>query len=183
MFSRRVVPPWIAAALFATPVWGQSPPYDLQPGTYNAPSGTGAYSPTVPLGPPLGPSSMAGQPFGQATIFPQNLLNRDILNSDQTILHQQLQQQSARQAGVPMREDKVVISVKLPEADAQLWVNGQTTKQKGAERVFMTPPLQPGKYKYELRASWAANKTPVVTSRTVIFQPGEDLVIDFSRNP
>jgi uncharacterized protein (TIGR03000 family) len=173
---------WTIVAILPSPAWSQSPPFYLQPGTYNAPAGAGAYSPTVPLRTPYGPVYMPGQPFGQASIFPQNLLNRDILIPNQAIWYQQLQR-SARQTGRQVREDKVVISVKMPEGDAQLWVNDQPTKQKGLERVFVTPPLEPGTYKYQLRASWVANKTPVRVARTVTFQPGDDLVIDFAKKP
>lgn len=168
----------ILLAVLTVPVWGQTPPY-LQPGTYNAPAGAGAHSPANPSA----PFSLPRQPSGPvAPTLPLSVLNRDILNPSQAIWLQQLQR-TVGPMPRPSDAGKVVIKVKLPMADAQLWVNDQPTRQKGLERVFVTPPLEPGKYRYRFRASWVANKTLVRSEQTLIFQPGEDLVIDLSKKP
>ena len=108
-------------------------------------------------------------------------LNRDILNPSQGLLFQQLESSVLR---TPRREleAKASFAVKMPSADAQLWVNDELTRQKGLERKFVTPPLEPGQqYRYRFRVSWVANKTPEHSGQTVIFQPGEDLVIDLAK--
>jgi uncharacterized protein (TIGR03000 family) len=78
---------------------------------------------------------------------------------------------------------KAVVNVKLPSPDAQLWVNDQATKQSGQARVFVTPDLEPGSYRYRFQASWTADDVPVRASRTVVFQPGDDVVVDFTTEP
>jgi uncharacterized protein (TIGR03000 family) len=44
--------------------------------------------------------------------------------------------------------------VRLP-ADAQLWIDGVRSRQWGTERLFVSPPLAPGReFVYELHARW-----------------------------
>ena len=73
------------------------------------------------------------------------------------------------------------LTVRLPDPAAELWVEKTATKAKGAERVFDSPPLKPGEYKYELIASWTENGQPRAESRTVSAKPGESFVVDFTR--
>jgi uncharacterized protein (TIGR03000 family) len=50
--------------------------------------------------------------------------------------------------------DKAEIEVRLP-ANAELWLDGAPTTQRGAMRTFETPPLQVGQvFTYEFRARW-----------------------------
>ena len=50
--------------------------------------------------------------------------------------------------------DKATIEVTLPE-NAELWLDGQPTTQRGATRTFESPPLQVGnRFTYEFRARW-----------------------------
>jgi len=60
------------------------------------------------------------------------------------------------------------VTVRLP-ADAKLWVDGRPTKQTGAVREFVTPPvLRPGQtYQYTFRAEWAENGRRVARERAV----------------
>jgi uncharacterized protein (TIGR03000 family) len=175
MNGAKLAMPVVALAAFASPVLGQTPPY-LEPGTYNAPAGASAYTPTNPNA----SLSIPALPTGPgAALYPQNPLNRDILNPLQGLWLQELES-SVLRTPRPELEAKAKFSVKVPAADAQLWVNDQLTKQKGLERVFVTPPLEPGQYRYRLRVSWVANKKTEQSGQTVTFKPGEDLVIDFS---
>jgi uncharacterized protein (TIGR03000 family) len=51
--------------------------------------------------------------------------------------------------------------VALP-ADAELWLNGQRTQRNGAERDFITPPLQTGQTcAYQVKARWTQDGQPV----------------------
>lgn len=174
MYVAKLALPGLMVIAFAAPAMGQSPPY-LQPGTYNAPAGASAYTPTIPIT----PSSTPVLPPGP-TVYSQNPLNRDILNPNQGILFQQLESSILRSPRSNL-EAKASFSVKVPAADAQLWVNDQLTSQKGLERRFVTPALESGQYRYRFRVSWVANKTPEQSGQSVVFQPGEDVVVDLSK--
>jgi hypothetical protein len=45
------------------------------------------------------------------------------------------------------------ISVKVP-ANAQLWFDGSKMTSTGTVRTFQSPPLNPGRYTYVIRARW-----------------------------
>jgi heterogeneous nuclear ribonucleoprotein F/H len=61
----------------------------------------------------------------------------------------------------PAEGDKARLHVALP-ADAELWLNGQRMQRKGAERDYITPPLQTGlTYAYQVRARWTQDGQPV----------------------
>jgi uncharacterized protein (TIGR03000 family) len=184
MYSAKIGLSGVMVLLLASPLVAQSPGV-LEGGTYNAPSGADAYTPTAPLGTPIAPFAMPGQPFGQpGPTSPPNLLNRDILNPNQWIWLQQYQRQAGKGAQLPPgpgQENRALIKVRVPTAETQLWVNDQLTRQKGLERVFITPPLELGTYRYRFRASWSVDRTPDSAVRTVTFQPDTALVIDFTR--
>jgi uncharacterized protein (TIGR03000 family) len=77
---------------------------------------------------------------------------------------------------------KVTVTVVLPDAEAEVWIDSNSTKQKGLERTFVTPPLEPGNYVYLVRASWVENKeTRVTTERTLKFRPGATIRVDFTK--
>src|SRR5207253_9846272 len=47
------------------------------------------------------------------------------------------------------------VTVLLPAANAQVWVQGQPMVSAGATREFVSPALTPGEnYTYEIRAIW-----------------------------
>lgn len=171
---------WIAGVMAAIPLWAQAPSGTLQGGTYNAPAGAGASTPFKPGG-QSAPFTNPSLPFGPP---PENVLNRDILNQSPQLWMQQLRSQTSRSV-VPMpsraQGDKAVIRVKLPTGDAKLWVNGQITKQQGQDRVFVTPNLQSGTFRYQIQASWTADEVPVRTTRAIVFEPGADVSIDFTK--
>jgi uncharacterized protein (TIGR03000 family) len=60
--------------------------------------------------------------------------------------------------------------VKLP-ADAKLTIDGEATKSTTSERVFLTPPLTPGKsYSYTLQATVVVEgKNEVITKEVQVF--------------
>jgi uncharacterized protein (TIGR03000 family) len=69
--------------------------------------------------------------------------------------------------------------VRLP-ADATLEVDDTPTKQTGAVRKFVTPPLQPGtRYSYVLTAKWEPNNyTKITRTRKVYVRAGEETQAD-----
>jgi uncharacterized protein (TIGR03000 family) len=74
------------------------------------------------------------------------------------------------------------LTVRLP-ADARLTVEGQVTKQTGAERRFISPPLEPGqKFSYTLAAFWEPNNyTKIARTRKVSVQAGKETEVDLTK--
>jgi uncharacterized protein (TIGR03000 family) len=74
------------------------------------------------------------------------------------------------------------LTVRLP-ADARLTVEGQVTKQTGAERRFVSPPLEPGqKFSYTLSAFWEPNNyTKITRTRKVSVQAGKEVEVDLTK--
>jgi len=73
------------------------------------------------------------------------------------------------------------IFVRLESPDAKVWLDDQATKQSGLNRMFDTPPLQPGVYTYHVRAKWKMNGRDMDETRVVHFRPGEALTVDFTQ--
>jgi uncharacterized protein (TIGR03000 family) len=72
-----------------------------------------------------------------------------------------------------------LLMVHVP-ADAELWVSGAATQQRGEWRSFVTPPLEKGRAStYEVHARWKQNGTDVERSREVQMQPGDRATVDF----
>ena len=63
--------------------------------------------------------------------------------------------------------------VSLP-ADASLTIDGEATSSTSAQRVFVTPALEPGKeYEYTLKAEVVRDGKPQVATAKVTIRPGE----------
>ena len=70
--------------------------------------------------------------------------------------------------------------MQLPNADAQVWFDGNATRQGGAERMFATPPLTPGRvYHYQIEAKWMENGVEMSKTRTITVKPGESATVVF----
>jgi uncharacterized protein (TIGR03000 family) len=69
--------------------------------------------------------------------------------------------------------DRALLSVQAP-AGATVWVQGTETKQKGAERTFISPALKPGQdYSYTVKAQWKVNDKTVEQTQNVSVRAGE----------
>jgi uncharacterized protein (TIGR03000 family) len=85
-------------------------------------------------------------------------------------------------AGMSAQGNEATIIANLP-ADATLTIDGERTQSTGGTRMFVSPPLQPGKtYQYTLRAEVNRDGRRETTSRTVDVQAGRttNVNIDFS---
>jgi uncharacterized protein (TIGR03000 family) len=72
-----------------------------------------------------------------------------------------------------------VLRVRVP-ADAELWIGDSPTAQLGAERQFVSPPLESGRnLSYEIRARWQEQGRAVERTRTVPVYPGDRVTVDF----
>jgi uncharacterized protein (TIGR03000 family) len=66
------------------------------------------------------------------------------------------------------------IIVSLP-ADARLLVDGSATTSTTAQRVFVSPTLNPGRdYHYTLKAEWVRDGKSVAVSKEVAVRAGEE---------
>ncbi len=72
----------------------------------------------------------------------------------------------------------VSINIRVP-ADAKVWFDGQSTRQQGTFRQFVSPPIQQGKdYTYDIKAQWNDNGKTVTKTKTVTVHAGERLTLD-----
>lgn len=70
-------------------------------------------------------------------------------------------------------------TVEVPAA-AQLWIDDQPTRQGGAVRQFVTPPLPGnGRSAYVLRARWRVGDRDVEQTRLISLRPGERVTVSF----
>ncbi len=75
----------------------------------------------------------------------------------------------------------VQVNVRVPAADAEVWLEGTKTNQKGLSRNYQSPPLDAGwRYVYEVRAQWQEGSTPVTQTRFVPVRPGDVVSVDFT---
>jgi uncharacterized protein (TIGR03000 family) len=82
----------------------------------------------------------------------------------------------------PTMTDRAQVEVRLP-ADAELWIDGVPSAQRGEKRTFETPTLELGRtFTYELRARWMDNGKPVEQTRQVNLFAGARPMIDFRNN-
>jgi uncharacterized protein (TIGR03000 family) len=72
------------------------------------------------------------------------------------------------------------IRVHLPLASAQLMVDDMPTRQTGADRVFVSPPLEPGMdHTYTIKAVWQPNNyTTITRARKVAVKAGQEVEVD-----
>jgi len=75
-----------------------------------------------------------------------------------------------------------MITVIVPP-EAQLWIDSQQSNQTGPQRQIVTPAtLEPGKtYHYTLKAQWTENGQPVTREKSVDFQAGGQVTVDFTK--
>jgi uncharacterized protein (TIGR03000 family) len=74
------------------------------------------------------------------------------------------------------------IIVLVPNADATVWFGKMPTGQRGFERVFESPRLEPGvSFAYEIRVTWLEGNDERQLVRTVDVQANEGTVVDFNQ--
>lgn len=73
------------------------------------------------------------------------------------------------------------LHVTVPDPFAQVFFDGQPTSGTGFQRVFTTPPLQPGEnYSYRITVVWNYNGRPVSEERMQAVAAGQSLTVDFT---
>jgi uncharacterized protein (TIGR03000 family) len=75
----------------------------------------------------------------------------------------------------------LVLSVKVPQPAAEVYVDGVRMNQTGTDRLYESPPLEAGQtYQYELMARWIEGGATLERKKAVTGKPGEVVRVDFT---
>jgi uncharacterized protein (TIGR03000 family) len=95
-----------------------------------------------------------------------------------------------RAAGEEMTESAAVrlqdpstalVEVRLPAADAEVWIEGRKASKKGGTLQFLSPSLAPSRdYVYTVRARWKDADREREVERRVTVRAGATVVVDFT---
>lgn len=73
-----------------------------------------------------------------------------------------------------------IVTVMVPNADAEVWFEDTALPQTGKERTFNTPALVEGKtYNYTVKAKWMTAGKPVEKTLPVSVRAGQTSTVDF----
>jgi uncharacterized protein (TIGR03000 family) len=79
-------------------------------------------------------------------------------------------------------QQPVMMTVTVPKADAEVFINDTATTSTGTERQFESPALDPGQgYHYTIRAQWMENGKRVEQKREVPVKAGQTVTVDFTK--
>jgi uncharacterized protein (TIGR03000 family) len=68
----------------------------------------------------------------------------------------------------------------LVPADSQISFDGQATSQRGMDRLFVSPPLTPGRdFVYEIKAQWTENGREMSKTKSVQVHAGDFVNVNF----
>jgi uncharacterized protein (TIGR03000 family) len=87
---------------------------------------------------------------------------------------------SAHTSGYTPAGNTVNLMIRVPDANAEVLIDGQATQTRGTERQFVSPPLESGKYSYKVTARWKEGDQQQEKSREVQVQPGDFKNVDFT---
>lgn len=76
-------------------------------------------------------------------------------------------------------ENRVRLTVHVPDAGARLWIEDRLMAGRGLERSFVSPPLLLGKYEYTFRVSWMESGRQRGEIRTITVEAGQELTVTF----
>jgi uncharacterized protein (TIGR03000 family) len=83
-------------------------------------------------------------------------------------------------SGYTPAPNTVSLTIKVPDANAEVLIDGQPTQTRGTERQFVSPPLENGKYSYKVTARWKEGDQSQEKSRELQVQPGDFKTVDFT---
>jgi uncharacterized protein (TIGR03000 family) len=82
---------------------------------------------------------------------------------------------------MPANTQSTTVAVRVPP-NAEVFFDGDATRQRGPERIYQSPPLEAGKdYRYEVKARWNENGKAVEQTRSIAVRAGGKTDVDFSR--
>jgi uncharacterized protein (TIGR03000 family) len=73
------------------------------------------------------------------------------------------------------------VEVRLPDANAEVWIDNDKMTTTGVDRVFRTAPFDSSRsYSYDVTARWSQDGRVVERTRTVTVRGGDRSVVDFT---
>jgi uncharacterized protein (TIGR03000 family) len=67
-----------------------------------------------------------------------------------------------------MGSNQVLIRLFVPNPEARVWFEGSPTEQTGSDRLYISPPIDPGKnYSYTIKATWMENGKEVTKEQNL----------------
>jgi uncharacterized protein (TIGR03000 family) len=112
----------------------------------------------------------------QSGTFYRNQNRNDQQNQSGTYDRNQQQSQYGNR-----QESPTFVTVRVPSQDAQIWFDDYRTQQRGMERRYQSPPLEAGRYSYQVRIKWRENGQEMTRTRTVNVRPGQMVMVDFGQ--
>lgn len=193
-YGPRVAPPWGYPGLAGGPSiaypWGYG--YSGRAGV-NWSNGLSLYGPPVPVyGPVPGvfgngdlvqqwrevPSP--GLPFGWVGVYAASPRPRPLTVSVWPTV-ERVPAVSRPVASPAQPGGCLILSVKVPQPGAEVFVDGVRTAQTGTDRIFESPRMELGKeFKYEVTARWVERGAVREAKRAVVGTPGEVVKVDFT---
>jgi uncharacterized protein (TIGR03000 family) len=131
--------------------YGLYPYYNRRAATYNYSSGYGTF--------PLDSESTEGYPIGMPS-YGERAFSADT------------------PAGRARAERVAHLTVTVPPG-AELWFDKYKSSSTETVREFDTPSLNPGKYRYTVKASWQKGGQEVTQTRDVVVSPGSYVRLNF----
>lgn len=147
------------------------PSYGYNSGVYN-PYGFGmnSYSYSGPITLP-GWLASGTSPRSRSSLYPALPVNGSNFNNDLIIIP----------ASGTAPDDRARLEIRVPVADAKVWLDGVPMTQTGLTRRFVTPPLDPAsRYSYEVKVQWRDGSGPHEETRRVSVRAGTNPMVAFS---
>jgi uncharacterized protein (TIGR03000 family) len=84
-------------------------------------------------------------------------------------------------AGIGRTDEHGHLVVRLPEADAEIRINGKHMTETGKTRRYVSGRIRPGKKRiYKVTARWEENGNEVERTKTVVLRTGQQRTIRFT---
>jgi uncharacterized protein (TIGR03000 family) len=81
----------------------------------------------------------------------------------------------------PPPQNGALVEVSVPP-NAEVWFDGNATRQTGEHRIYSSPSLDPDKvFHYEIRARWIEGDKIVDQKRTIEVRAGRRTAVDFTK--
>jgi uncharacterized protein (TIGR03000 family) len=85
------------------------------------------------------------------------------------------------QTTYPAEEQPATITLRVPAA-AQVFFDGDKTRQTGAVRSYLSPPLRPGpSYRYSVRVEWKEGGRARSQTRSLYVHAGDQVHVSFGQ--
>lgn len=78
-----------------------------------------------------------------------------------------------------LNDNRAHITIRVPDENAVLTVNGLQMASTGKERYFQSPELTSGEYSYDVKAQWQVNGKPVTETKKVLVRPNTQSYVNF----